>query len=228
MAYDPNATGELLMDGECLDNWVRAAPGQWFIGVLDTNYKKVYILPIEPGEGEGAATNTGDRNRNRYASGALKFDPRTGTEWPTVHWRGCAPDWYKTAPGATTHHKIMIMYKCTEEDCLGFTLIKLDKDGKFALMKLTSNSLNTRIDSPGPGHSFARATAVQSRKMPVYNNPADNQRHGLPYNDPHEPGKANYLSGTNTMPTAWREALKSFLGSGLGTGGIEHIAMSLD
>ena len=216
--YDPNPTKLLAMSQANLSDWTNAWEGQWFIGVLDTNNKAVYILPIDP-RSEEARANTGTRNRNRYAS-ALAAKP-TGHDADTVppapHWASAPANWEMNAGGTTTHHRCLNYYHLQEADCLGFTLIKVSRNGSFAQMKMTSNSLNTKPDAEPPGHSFGRSTAVAAGT-------AATDAKGLPVDNAHQSGKTAFYAGTSCMPLGWARALKEYLA----TRGIDHIAMSMD
>jgi hypothetical protein len=215
VAFDPNPTSHLTFgDPNNQSDWVLAWEGQWFIGVLDTNHKRIYLLPIDPRTPDARA-NTGERNRNRYASGP------ESKGLTTAFWNSCQANWMSHAVGHTTHHKCLNNYHLSEEDCMGFTLIKVNREGTFAMMKLTSNSLNQKPGDPdltsGPGHSFSRATHAQSGLLP-----RDDK--GLPYGDTHVSGKAVFSAGTHCMGQSWANAVKEFLE---GTG-ISRIALSMD
>lgn len=41
MPYDARATSSLSIDPESILDWERALLGQWFIGVIDTDLKRV-------------------------------------------------------------------------------------------------------------------------------------------------------------------------------------------
>lgn len=217
--YDPNPTVMLAMSSENIADWMNAWEGQWFIGVLDTNQKAVHILPINPRSADAVA-NSGDRNRNRYASGlAAKptAHPKDSAP-PAPQWVSAPADWEAHAPGATTHHRCLNYYHLHEQDCLGFTMIKVSRNGAFAQIKLTSNSLNQK---PGremvAGHSFGRSTAAAARHATV-----DHQ--ALPVDDTHQPGTTAFSPGTICMPLEWARALKEYLT----TQGIVHSTMSMD
>jgi len=217
VVFDPTPTPALAFgDPRNHADWTLAWEGQWFIGVLDTQHKRVYVLPISP-RSQDALANTGDRNRNRYASGP------EAQGLPQRQWTSCPVNWLSEGQGATTHHKCLNRYQLAEGDCLGFTIIKVDREGTFALIKLTSNSLNQKPDTAGPSHSFSRATAKAEDRMPRYDNPSS-ARDGLPYNDPHKPGKARFEPGTYCMGHGWASALEQFLK----TQGIRNIALSMD
>jgi hypothetical protein len=218
--YDPNPTVMLTMSLESLSDWMNAWEGQWFIGVLDTNNKAVYILPIDPRSAEATA-NSGTRNRNRYAS-ALAATPdghANDTVPPAPQWASAPPDWETRAGGTTTHHRCLNYYHLQEMDCLGFTLIKVSRNGSFAQMKLTSNSLNQKAGAREvlAGHSFGRSTAAAAGNATI-------DARGLPVDSAHQPGKTAFSAGTLCMPLEWARALKEYLA----TQGIDHITMSLD
>jgi hypothetical protein len=181
-------------------DWKVAWEGQWFIGVMDIVHRKVHVLPINPRTPD-ALKNTGNRNRNRYASGP------ESKNLPAPKWKSCPPEWDTKAVGHTTHHRCLNYYKLQEADCLGFTMIKLDYEGKFALVKLTSNSLNMKDQTGKPGHSFSRATDRASER-----------------DEPYAPGTAKFLPGTHCMGEGWARALEGFLHAQ----GIEHTALSMD
>ena len=206
--FDPNPTSALAFgDTNNMADWTLAWEGQWFIGVLDTSHKQVYLLPINPRTPDALA-NSGERNRNRYAAGPESKGLSTDI------WNSCPKDWDTRAVGHTTHHKCLNHYHLSEDDCLGFSLIKLDREGKFAMIKLTSNSLNQKPTDPdltaGPGHSFSRSTHRAAGVMPVYAGP-EPKRTGLPYNDPHVPGTTTLVAGTHCMGQGWAVALEAFL-----------------
>jgi hypothetical protein len=215
MAFDPNPTNNLAFgDNRNLDDWGLAWEGQWFIGILDTNHKRVYILPISP-RTQDALSNTGERNRNRYASGP------ESKGLTTAFWNSCQANWLDNAQGHTTHHKCLNTYQLAEGDCLGFSLIKVTREGNFAQMKLTSNSLNQKPADPdptsGPGHTFSRSThrfagaaavAIAEGREPVQ----------------HVPGTTKFMPGTHCMGQGWANALKEFLQAQ----GIQHITLSMD
>jgi hypothetical protein len=73
MPYDPGATSELTLRYDNQRDFENAPLGKWFIGVIDTQQKKVFIVPVNVFEGRGqldqnTLNNTG-RGLNRYASG---------------------------------------------------------------------------------------------------------------------------------------------------------------
>lgn len=215
MAFDPNPTSNLAFgDDNNRADWILAWEGQWFIGVLDTSSKRVYALPISPRTPD-ALTNTGERNRNRYASGP------EAQGHSTSFWNSCQANWLDTGHGQTTHHKCLNHYGLAEGDCLGFTLIKIDREGTFAQMKLTSNSLNQKPADPDPtsrpGHSFSRST----HRFAVASAAAVADGREAPA---HVPGSTQFLPGTHCMGQGWAMALKQFLEGA----GIPHIAVSMD
>lgn len=204
----------MLIDPDSLSNYNNAFIGQWFIGVVDTSTDTLYLLPISPDTAE-AQTNTGARNRNRYASGT-PFKPAAG-------WAGCTDDWMsRVAPGNTTHVKCCAHFQISPQDCVGFSLIKLTADGRFALMKATSNSLNAQDPNAQGAHSFSRATHNHARAM---------FRAGTSVDTLHQPGSTvggapgQYATnGTTIMSSVWQLHIKTFLA----TQGIPHLAQSMD
>jgi hypothetical protein len=215
MPFDPNPTAALAFgNANNVADWTQAWEGQWFIGVLDTNNKRVYVLPIDPRTPD-ALTNAGQRNRNRYASGP------ESKGLATLFWNSCAANWMDVTGGNTTHHKCLNYYHLAEGDCMGFTLIKLNREGTFAQVKLTSNSLNMKPGDPDltsrPGHSFSRSTHAHSGALAV-------DARGLPHNDPHVPGTTVFAPGTHCMGQGWANALKQFLAAQ----GITNVAVSMD
>lgn len=199
MAYDPNPTSSLSCQGDNLRDYIRAKPGQWFVGVLDTCNKKVYILPIDVQGSEGARNNNAARSHNRYASGVLANTPGSETATggtvnvhQTTAWESCNANWMATAPGSTTHEKVQILYGLNQDDLLGFSLIKVsdgtDQSGGFATLKCSSNTLNNRVgpsdaDCGFPTHSFSRSTHDQ------------------------RPG---FTPGTTQMPSGWSDQLVEY------------------
>jgi hypothetical protein len=171
MPYNPIATNVLTHRQDNLNDWNTADPGQWFIGVVDTHNRDVFVVPVNVFEGRGGLNqetinNTNSRAINRYASGAP--GENIGVNYIFSSFAG--QNWLEARPVGQTHHAcVAIHYGTTEDNCLGFSLIKV-ADQNFAQLKCASNSLNTK---PGysVNHSFARATAANSKAY----NPGSNQ-----------------------------------------------------
>ena len=215
MPYNKVPTSELGHEDLNLQDYKQAKPGQWFIGVLDTHNKKVYILPIDP-QTESAKTNTGQRNRNRYASG-VTFDTDEDTNkvsgpvintHKTTPWKSCKANCLDITTGSTTHERIQVKYELDQDNLLGFTLIKIaEHAGKgFGMLKGSSNTMNMRGgvgwdvgDCGLPSHSFSRATADD---------------------------KPGTVPGTVQMPANWKNALMDYFKGPPYK--ITHIISSLD
>lgn len=160
MPYNQNATHVLTHRQDNLDDWNVAESGQWFIGVVDTHARNIYVVPVNVFEdrggqlNQGTLNNTNSRAINRYASGAP--NERNGVMNPNFTSFG-GNNWLQARMVGQTHHScVAIHYGTTEENCLGFSLIKVDETN-FAQLKCGSTSLNTK---PGfsINHSFARQT----------------------------------------------------------------------
>ena len=131
--YDRNATANLRWgDLKNLHDFREASPGQWFLGVLDTGTKAVYLLPsdIHP---------CGQEPRiNTYAS----KPPLPSNGWKSLpKWFG---DGINSRPGPAgamrQHVRMCIVYGLEPSDCLGFSMVKINND--FAQYRDFSNSLN--------------------------------------------------------------------------------------
>ena len=175
MPYNPVATNRLIHRQDNLTDWNMAAPGQWFIGVVDTYNQNIFLVPVNVFEGRGSLNqqtlnNINARAINRYASGAP--GESIGVSYPFTSFIG--PNWLSGRPVGQTHHTcVALHYSADPNECLGFTLIKVANQS-FAQLKCGSVSLNTK---PGAtlNHSFARATDANSKaflpgtnQMPIY------------------------------------------------------------
>lgn len=183
MAYDQNSTSSLTFIHENVMDFNNSKPGQWFIGVLDTNNKQVFIVPVNVFEGSNGVlnqqtlSNAGPRVMNRYASGTP--EDREGKQKDFHAFK--TGNWLENRGNLTHHISVATHYGSEPDDCLGFTLIKVAVGG-FAQMKCGSNSLNTRPDGEVK-HNFSQAT--------------------------HSGG--NITSGSVQMPENWRNSLETFL-----------------
>lgn len=155
MPYNSNATDNLIIDNESTSDWNRAFPGQWFIGVIDTELKSVKIAPVNVFDdrdgklNQSVLFNTSQRGRNRYASGAP--GERSGNS--------IMPDYLRNRRSGVTHHTAVCEYAGFEmSNSLGFSIIKINDN--FAQLKSSSTSLNG--DKPGHriNHSFSRMTGA--------------------------------------------------------------------
>jgi len=129
---------------ENLLDWKNAFEGQWFMGVYDVVNKTVMLLPSEIQWKPEIAKNADERSFNRYASGAR----RKPDSWSSVESDGDIPGdlaWHKKKANEdqmTLHGKICNKYGADDKNCVGFSFIKLDRNGKFAQFKGSSKSLN--------------------------------------------------------------------------------------
>lgn len=196
MAYDQNATNQLIHRQDNVEDWIVAQPGQWFIGVIDTSNKNIFIVPVNVFEEGGKLNqetldNTNMRGKNRYASGA---PGDRLNEKRTLFGSFLGKNWLETKPVGTTHHtQVALHYGADPDDCLGFTLIKTT-DG-FGQLKFGSNSLNMKPQHT-LSHSFSRATH-------------NDQPHTTYNDDGTIAPSAN--TGSCQMPKNWQLELQSYL-----------------
>ncbi|MFK7821710.1 MAG: hypothetical protein AB8G99_23565 [Planctomycetaceae bacterium] len=162
MPYQAEASSVLLHRTDNLKDWKRANPGQWFIGVVNTRTRAVFLVPVNVFEGRGGLNqetinNANMRGINRYASGAP--GERTGENLvPFDSTRGPGGNWLEGRPNGQTHHTaVALKYGQEPAECLGFTLIKVALE-HFAQMKCGSNSLNQTKPDHTINHSFSRST----------------------------------------------------------------------
>lgn len=184
MPYDPNPSSALTYRNDNLQDWQNALPGQWFIGVVDTHNKNIYIVPVNVFEGRGALNpnvlnNTDQRGMNRFGSGATRYaagaaaarekqiDPEDQNTQVPIERQGVVQNFVsfaggnfiETRPAGRTHHTCVAQnYGANPDDCLGFSLIKLAPT-TFAMMKCGSNSLNLHPNYT-VNYNFSVATAT--------------------------------------------------------------------
>ncbi len=145
MPFNPIPTAKLTYHPHNITDYMLADPGQWFIGVLDTSTHGIYIIPIDVHDNPGAVNNNSAGAMNRYASGGS----------PHL-WISRPDDWRINLPlGMTRHGGVCQMYNLTEENCLGFSLIKMGNG--FAMLKGSSTSLNARHGGSN-NHNFSQQT----------------------------------------------------------------------
>ncbi|MGV3345587.1 hypothetical protein ACGVWS_07510 [Enterobacteriaceae bacterium LUAb1] len=192
--YNEKATASLKYGIELLHFWRIAKPGQWFIGVIDTSNRELYLVPInvfDHGEGtldQEVLTNRSARRLNRYASGAE--GEREGIS--------IMPDFMKLRPHSIPHHRFIVQhYGRAEEDCIGFSLIKTNND--FAMLKMSSASLNSDKKDSYIAYNFTRATVERSRE---------------------------FRGGAAQMPKVWQEAIVKFFN--YSSFNIKHVIVSAD
>lgn len=198
MPYNAVATSQLNCRDDNLRDYHQAKPGQWFVGVLDTHNRAVYMLPIDVQGSRGARSNEEERSHNRYASGVLASTPGSEDSMgqvvnvhQTTPWESCSANWLTSARGSTTHEKVQITYDLDPANLLGFSLIKIgdgtaESGGGFAILKCSSNTMNMRAgpdddDCGFPTHSFSRSTHLKVD-----------------------------TTGTTQMPKRWSDALLSY------------------
>ena len=183
MPYNPVATKQLIHRPDNLRDWMMAAPGQWFIGVVDTYNQNIFLVPVNVFENAGSLNqqilnNIHPRAINRYASGAP--GENSGVSSPFTSFRGA--NWLSGRPAGQTHHTCVTLHYCADpNECLGFTLIKVANQS-FAQLKCGSISLNQKAGAT-LNHSFSRATQANSRE---------------------------FLPGTHQMPTAWIDGIMNY------------------
>lgn len=214
MPHNPNATHVLTYRNDNLQDWQNALPGQWFIGVVDTQNNNIFIVPVKVFEGRGAPNpqvlnNADQRGMNRFGSGATQYapgaaaarqkqiDPEDQNTQIPIERQGIAQNfvsftggnWMEARPVGMTHHTIVAQhYAANPDDCVGFTLIKLAPT-TVALMKCGSNSLNA---SPTATQNFNFSVATATGHRPDFD-------------------RASCLTAYQ-MPDAWANAVIQFLG----------------
>lgn len=203
MTFNPVATNKLTHRSDNLQDWVVADPGQWFIGVIDTDKRNVYVVPVNVFEGRGQLNqetldNTNQRAVNRYASGP-RSSPASGggkeqrglsyKSWASFD--GPEGNWLEGRQVGLTHHSATaVHYGADPKDCLGFTLIKVSNK-HFAQIKCSSNSLNGNKPNYRVLHSFSRSTSSNLDRGPS--------------------GFADISPGSAQMPIMWMHALRDYL-----------------
>ena len=152
MAYNPIPSSALTWgDPGNLIDFKAAHPGQWFLGVIDTHRKQVFLLPSDlepPGAYEAKRLVSG----GRYISMPMPSAP---------------DDWWHSGPMAglhclginslangvneigtlRQHARVVRVYGSKPEDCLGFGLIKFTES--FGEFRDRSNTLNADPDKMG-------------------------------------------------------------------------------
>jgi hypothetical protein len=197
-------------------DWDAAFEGQWFMGVYETTTKTVMLLPSEIQWKPSIAQNADERSFNRYASGAKKKPDN----WSSVASDGDTPGdlaWHKTQPGEpaiTLHGKICKLYGVDDADCVGFTLVKIDRHGKFAQFKGSSKSLNDpwTVPSKMGQEEFEKVTpySFAQRSWQLHKNPG---------------ATPTVSSGTTQLPERFRAELLKFFKEAWG---VENIASSYE
>lgn len=200
MPYQQDATHQLNHRADNLADYTGALPGKWFIGVVDTQNRRIYVVPVNVYEGRGALdqntlNNTNQRAMNRYSSGTAS--DRSGAQQPFASFPGNL-NWLEGRPVGQTHHTcVALHYGAAEADCLGFTLIKIGgNNGDFAQVKFSSNSLNAKPNYEVK-HNFSTATFAMGQKS------AEEQK-------AYVPGTAAFNPGTIQMPPQWRDAILAY------------------
>ncbi|PMJ90596.1 hypothetical protein [Vibrio sp. 10N.261.55.A7] len=156
MPYNSDATSNLSIDNESVVDWELGLPGQWYMGVVDTQKKSVKLAPVNIFDLRGSLnqqvlSNTSQQGINRYASGAP--GEREGYS--------IMPSYLQNRPPGMTHH-VAVMQQAGFDlsSSLGFSLIKINN--RFAQMKMTSTSLNGDKPEARYHHSFSRATCMNT------------------------------------------------------------------
>lgn len=193
MVYNPEASADLVHVPEHLADWQRASPGQWFIGVVDTVERLIFLVPVNVFKGrdtinEETLANTNQRAINRYASGphstaetggGIEHRGRDRADWATY----LGGDWLESRPVGMTHHTgTALHHGRVPGHCLGFSLIKVAPT-HFAQLKGGSNSLNGDKADAVVFHSFSRATFGAG---------------------------ADFMPGSTQLPPQWRDAILTY------------------
>lgn len=226
--------------GSHLNDWKNAHPGQWFMGAYDMVSQTVLLLPAEIQWKQSIADNTDQRGVNRYASGARKGADFPPVQWESVKAHGDVPGdlaWQHEGPaGVTLHAKICLRYKSKPDNCVGFSLIKLDREGVFAQFKGSSKSLNLSHGGVSPDVSFAQKTVwtrneESSKKR--FEELTTKSQQGKPLTPVEQrqlkrytPGtRPERFQGTPQLPENFRVLLLQFFND---SWGIKHVASSYE
>lgn len=140
--------------------------GQWFLGVLDTRQKKVFMLPsdLEPPDKyiKQAIQREGtyiSKPQPGIAAGGWRSRPMAATSHRGINSPAGGPN---EQGGLRQHGRVVRAYGCIEGDCLGFAVIKMtDALGEF---RDRSNSLNSSPEKLGQNPRMS--PSGRSHRMP--------------------------------------------------------------
>lgn len=160
MPYNNNPqTVQLTLAAVYEHDYVRANPGQWFYGAVDTTSGQIYLVPGDVHADPRNELNLNERMRNTYAS----KPPVPFPGWHSLVNGGSQHEIQNGiggVPGQTGHMRIMQLMQIPQDrvgDFVGFRLIKTCPG--IATFSDRSNSLNNRPGqqritgpvTPGPG-----------------------------------------------------------------------------
>lgn len=119
--------------------------GQWYLGVLDTHQKQVFMLPSDletPDNYIKKAMQLGGQQISRPQPGipqeGWRSRPLVGKAHQGIN--SPSPDDPNEQAGLRQHGRVVRTYRCKEDDCLGFAIIKITAG--FGEFLDRSNSLN--------------------------------------------------------------------------------------
>ena len=152
MAYDPTPSKFLAWgDSNNLFDYKSANAGQWFLGVLDTDSKEIFILPsdLEPPDvyiKRAVAQNGKHISRPQPAipSAGWMSTPIKGMDIHGINspeFLGDGVNGQAAQGGLRQHGRVVRAYNRIEDNCLGFAIIKMGTG--FGEFRDRSNSLNS-------------------------------------------------------------------------------------
>jgi len=151
------------------NDYILAGPGQWFLGVLDTDAKEVYLVPSDREPLDSYVKDASKAGPGHIGIAQAKIPVGGWASFamqgrPLGYRRGInsRPSTDPAAPGAFRQHlRVVNSYALDPNDCLGFALIKMTFElGEFLDR---SNSLNSRPEK----HVDIAYTGAGRRLRPI-------------------------------------------------------------